>query len=77
MPIVAGNRIGPSTVRTNLIDHRIGFLGIAAVVDDDARACGGKRKCSGAADSTRSASYEGNFVSEISHVSQHFFNCDW
>ena len=49
---MGGNRIGPSTVRANLIDHRIGFLGIAAVADDDARACGGKRKCSGGAHST-------------------------
>jgi hypothetical protein len=37
---------------------------------------GGKRKRSGTAHSPGSAGDKGNFVSEICHVSQQFFNCD-
>jgi hypothetical protein len=40
---IGGNRIGPAMGGANLIDHRIGFIGIAAVVHDDACTRGGKR----------------------------------
>jgi hypothetical protein len=35
---IGGDRIGASACGADLVDHGFGFVGIAAVVDDDARA---------------------------------------
>jgi len=59
--------VGMPAGRADLIDHGFGFIRVAAVVDDDASARGGKRQGGCAAHAARGASDEGGFVGERAH----------
>ena len=64
---IGGDRVGAAAGGADLIDHRFGFVGIAAVMDDDAGAGGGERQRGGAAHAARGAGHEGGLVGEVGH----------
>jgi hypothetical protein len=64
---VGGDSIGAPAGRANLADDRLGFIGVATVVDDDARAGGGKRERGRTAHSARPAGDESGLVGEAGH----------
>jgi len=64
---VGGDSIGVPAGRANLADDRLGFIGVATVVDDDARAGGGKRERGRTAHSARPAGDESGLVGEAGH----------
>lgn len=59
--------IRTSASRANLIDYGSGFVGIAAVVDDDAGAGGGECQGGGAAHSAGRAGDESGLIGEACH----------
>jgi hypothetical protein len=67
-PIGSG-KIGADRIvagRADLIDHRFGFVGLAAVMHDDASAGGGERQ-GDPAHSARGAGDESGLVGEVAH----------
>ena len=64
---IRGDRVGLSALGPNLIDDGLGFIGVAAVVDDNAGADSAQRERGGAAHAAGSAGDESNLVGEHRH----------